>query len=400
MRRTLPLIAILIGLLAFPAGAFSSHAPVAKVAVGGHDKPTRKLENAFKIALVKRKYNQGCYLPAKRMRKALRKKRIKATIATSLNKVSGNLVNVVKRGASCDRVIFGLRTRGLLYVLDSRHGPVYVRGRRVRGTIVRRARPLRGVKLVSRGFPVAGADVVKRLALNCPGRLEPVGGGMIANPPPGADGEGIYPHSYERLGAQRGWHISVVMVDPTRPGTVGRRVTLQALCAKGMVPSKPTPHTTVFVRPGRTRSTVARCPKGQKLYSGGYQRSDFRTFDGSYVTESRAISARAWRVTGHAFGTLGGEITAIANCAKSKRKLFTEVSASVPVGAGAFARATTPTCPGGRVLAVGGFSLHGSPLGFIADGFFNPNGTWSASAFGYFGAAPSLTAYGYCLKRK
>jgi hypothetical protein len=46
----------------------------------------------------------------------------------------------------------------------------------------------------------------------------------------------------------------------------------------------------------------------------------------------------------------------------------------------------------------GGFSFNGTHNGLYADGIFNANGTWTASAFGYFGAIPKLTAYGYCLR--
>ena len=46
----------------------------------------------------------------------------------------------------------------------------------------------------------------------CPGgkTVTPLGGGMSTSPEPGPDGEGVYPHSYERLGAQRGFHVTPV----------------------------------------------------------------------------------------------------------------------------------------------------------------------------------------------
>jgi hypothetical protein len=43
-----------------------------------------------------------------------------------------------------------------------------------------------------------------------------------------------------------------------------------------------------------------------------------------------------------------------------------------------------------------GFSS--SPGTFYAGSSLNPDGTTTASAFGYFATAPSLTAYGYCLR--
>jgi hypothetical protein len=46
---------------------------------------------------------------------------------------------------------------------------------------------------------------------------------MRTDPPPGPDGEGVYPHSYERLGVLHGWHVTAALIDPspsrTTPGT-------------------------------------------------------------------------------------------------------------------------------------------------------------------------------------
>ncbi|HSB54038.1 MAG TPA: hypothetical protein VLD58_06765, partial [Gemmatimonadales bacterium] len=61
------------------------------------------------------------------------------------------------------------------------------------------------------------------------------------------------------------------------------------------------------------------------------------------------------------------------------------------------ASTTTPACPAGKRLASGGFSTNGSTNALFAQGTINPNGTFSVSAYGFFGAAPQLTAYGYCL---
>ena len=157
------------------------------------------------------------------------------------------------------------------------------------------------------------------------------------------------------------------------------------------------PHQTKYVKPGQTKTVVARCPGRRHLFAGGFQRTDFVSRGGNFVTESRAVSAKAWRVTGHAFGRFGGELTAIAYCVRSKRPLLRELSASTTVGRGAFGTATTPKCPAGRRMTVGGFSANGSTSAFFADGSINRDGSWSASAFNT-GSASSLTAYGYCLK--
>jgi hypothetical protein len=106
---------------------------------------------------------------------------------------------------------------------------------------------------------------------------------MLASPVPDAEGEGLYPHSYERLGAQRGFHISAVLFDPTYASTTARDITIQAVCARGQIPQNPTPHKTVFLLPGQVKSAVARCPKGQRLITGGFQRTNFGSDGGDRV---------------------------------------------------------------------------------------------------------------------
>ena len=78
-------------------------------------------------------------------------------------------------------------------------------------------------------------------------------------------------------------------------------MTVQAVCGRGLVSATPSPHKTIFIKSGQIRSATARCPKGQHLVTGGFQRTNFGADGGNYVTESRAISSRAWRVTGSAF---------------------------------------------------------------------------------------------------
>jgi hypothetical protein len=246
-------------------------------------------------------------------------------------------------------------------------------------------------------FSIGGANTKRRLVVRCPRRLVPLGGGMTGYPLPGADGEGIYPHSYERLGVQHGYHSTVVLFDPSPGSTQARSVTMQVACARKQKHVTP-PHKTVYVNPGQTKTAVATCPGRRHLFGGGFQRTDFTARGGDYITESRAISGKSWSVTGRAFGQFGGELTAIAYCWRSKRPLLTEVSATATAGAGRFATATTPPCPRGRVV-FGGFST--SPAGalLMTNGVMNPDNSWSASAQNHFGGTSgSITAYGYCLK--
>lgn len=251
--------------------------------------------------------------------------------------------------------------------------------------------------IATKTFRMTRADETPRLVVRCPGRTSPFGGGMVASPPPSGDGEAVYPHSFERLGVQRGWHVTPVLFDPSRGRTEGRDVTLQAVCGRRHRHVTP-PHTTVFVRPGETKTIRATCPGRRHLFGGGFQRTNFISGGGNHVSESRAISPKTWQVTGRAFGFMGGQLTAIAYCRRSKKPLVTEVSASTEVSPGQYGIATTPTCPAGRRVVSGGFSTDPAGAVLFAGGFIDPNGAWTASGFNYFGPAARVSAYGYCHK--
>ena len=398
VRRTLPLLAAaLIGLLVFSPSAFA-------IGQGGHNKPTNRLEGAFKVALYWRSQDpEGCYLSPARMAAEIRKRgNLKAGVAPNDNSVHrAGVVFVIRKGTNCNHLRMALRASQGLYVLDTDVGPVRLKGRSgpsLESQIGGRG-PLRALNFATKSFRISKPDIPDRFDIRCPGKTFPLGGGARSSPPLEPDGAGAYPHSYERLGVQRGWHISEVLFDPTPAVSTPREVTLQVICGKGVVPTA-SPHKTVYMRSGQTKTAVARCPGGRQLFSGGFQRNNWISTGGSYVTESRAIGTRAWSVTGTAFARWGGELTAIAYCAKDKSLPLTEVAASIPIPFGASATATTETCPQGRSLTAGGFSANGSQNAFFGDGSLNRNGTWSATGYGFFGAVPSFTAYGYCLKAK
>lgn len=255
-----------------------------------------------------------------------------------------------------------------------------------------RAHASGGVTYMSKSYQLTQPDQKRRLTVHCPGQTNPLGGGMVSAPP-SSDGTGIYPHSYERLGVQHGWHTTAVLFAPH--GSEPRDVTMQVACVQRHEHVTP-PHQTTYVGPGQTKTVVATCPGRRFLFGGGYQRTDFVSRGGDYVTESRAISPKSWSVTAHAFGGFGGQVTAIAYCWRSRGPLLSEVSASTSVPTGTFATADTPPCPVGHIV-FGGFS---SPSGaaFMTNGSFDGGGGWSASAWNHFGPDTTLTAYGYCLK--
>jgi hypothetical protein len=254
------------------------------------------------------------------------------------------------------------------------------------------------LSLQSQTYQMSGADAKERLTVRCPGKkLLPYSGGMLTDPL-GASGEGVYPHSYERLGVQRGWHVTPVLYAPTSQGSTGRAVTLQVVCGPRLGPVS-SPHSTVFVQPGESRTATATCPRGNRLLAGGFQRTNFVTRGGSYITESRAVSDRAWRVSGSAFGSFGGEVAAIAYCLRSRVPLVSEVSAQGDLPIDESATTTTPACPPGSSIVAGGFATSPSGSALVSSAFFNPGGGWSTTAFNRFGPAATVSAHGYCMTR-
>jgi hypothetical protein len=217
------------------------------------------------------------------------------------------------------------------------------------------------------------------------------------------DGAGVYPHSYERLGVQGGWHVTPVYYDPSPDAaSAAKEVTLQVIC--GPEPGKLTPpHDTAQVDPPGVRTHTTPCPGRRQLIGGGFQRTTFvgpirgAPPSGVFPTEALAIAPDVWRTSGEAFGKFGGELTSIAYCRRSKKPLLTEVTASTPILPMGNASATTPPCPGGRSLVFSGFTT--SPLGsiFFAGGPINANDSVTGTGYNRSLAPAILTVEGYCM---
>ena len=229
-----------------------------------------------------------------------------------------------------------------------------------------------------------------------PRRQEPYGGGFLTNPAPD-QGQGVYLNSYERLGQQRGYHITANLINPLKTQVVPRSVTLQVVCGKKIGPIDD-PHTFEQLGPGDgPRTVIATCPKKQTLIGGGYQQTNGVTDAGVIATESHRTSARTWQVVAYDPGGFAGTAVSIGCCVKSKKSLITELSGTVNMGQRETATATTPPCPMGRQLVFSGFSAPPSgTIRFLGEGF-NPDGSTSATGFNS-GAPATLTAYSYCLR--
>jgi hypothetical protein len=381
---------------------------------GGYDEATSQLEAGFKILLRERVFSEDeCYQPPEEVTALLRTEMgIEVVIAPSLDSVQGfELVNVIADQTNCERLVLASRAgaKARVFVLDSDYGPVYLAGGKGQSEESRAAGvgPLRELAVATKEFRMSEAHGTSRFDVLCPEGTHPLGGGMVNVSPLGADGEGAYPHSYERLGAQGGFHVSPTLVDPSPESTASRRVDLQIMCGMGLVPTA-SPHETTYVHRHESATATAHCPEGTQVFAGGFQRTNFTTpgvkhggieYGGNYITESRAVGTDAWRVSGAATGINGGELTALAYCTEDHSLPVEEVATTVSVDEGKAASATTPECPNGRVLIAGGFSFGGSQDGLFADGYFTRQGTWATTGFGWFGPV-ELTAYGYCAEAR
>jgi hypothetical protein len=381
---------------------------------GGYDESTSQLEAGFKILLRERVFSEDeCYPPPSEVGALLREEMdIEVVIAPSLDSVQGfELVNVISDQTDCERLVLASRAgpKARVFVLDSEYGPVYLAGGKRESEESQAAGrgPLQDLTAATKDFRMSEAHGTSRFDVLCPKGTHPLGGGMVNVTPLAADGEGAYPHSYERLGAQSGFHVTPTLVDPSPNSTADRRVELQIMCGMGLVPTA-SPHETTYVHRHESGSATAQCPEGTQVFAGGFQRTNFTTpgvkhggieYGGNYITESRAVGDDAWRVSGAATGINGGELTALAYCAEDPSLPVEEVSTSVAVDEGRAASAITPTCPEGRVLIAGGFSFGGSHDGLFADGYFTRAGTWAATGYGWFGPV-ELTAYGYCAEAR
>ena len=406
MKKIPPLLA-LVGFLTCATAALATPQGLVQ---GGYDEATGKLEGGFKIMATKRVFSEDeCYPGANDVAAVLRRDlHTEVVVTPDLDSVQGvDLINVIADETACERLVLAIRAgaKQRIFVLDSNYGPVYLAGGKSNTgeSQAGSAGPLRGLTSASKEFRMREADGTSRLEVLCPDGAHLMGGGMFNATPLGPDGEGVYSHSYERLGAQGGFHDTATLIDPSQRSTDTHRVVLQVLCGQGLVPTA-SPHATTYVHRHETATVTAECPDDTQIFSGGFQRTNFTTpgverygghvYGGDYITESR-VEGNGWRVSGGATGENGGELTAIAYCGEDRSLPVRTVSTAVSVGEHKSASATTPRCPEDHVLISGGFSFGDSRDALFADGYFTRGGRWAATGYAWFGSA-DLTAYGYC----
>ena len=255
----------------------------------------------------------------------------------------------------------------------------------------------KGYSFTSKTFTISQPNDGTRFTVSCPGKSEPLGGGMTTGAPD-TDGEAIYPHSYERLGRQSGFHISPILYDPSPGNTQARQVKLTVLCGPKYAKVTP-PHTTLDMGEDEKRPAVVRCPGKRVLIGGGYQRTNFTNQGGILATSNHMTNSKTWTVDGLGLGKFGGQMTAIGYCVRSKKPLLSTVQATTPVPPRSFASVTTPSCPKGRRVAFGGFKASDNGTVLPDGGNFSGAKRWKA---GGYNTSPNetgeITAYGYCLK--
>ena len=286
-RRTLPALIALAVLSALLAASLAGARPGG----AGHNPPTKRLEAAFKVALHQRSVSEdGCYPSPNVLANTIADwTEIRTGVVQTPESVHRRgIVYMVEKGSSCNNTRMAMLSSSGLYVLDSAKGSIRVQGK-FSGprTDPGKSGPVRGLVMREADVKMTNPEEQSRFEVLCPGKTYPVGGGLINHQLPDPDGEAIYPHSYERLGAQRGFHVSALLFDASPASTNTRTATVQVVCGNGLIPANPSPHKTIFVKSGEIRSAIARCPKGQQLITGGFQRTNFGADGGNYITESR-----------------------------------------------------------------------------------------------------------------
>ena len=252
------------------------------------------------------------------------------------------------------------------------------------------------VKYVTASYPLMTANETPRLEVLCPRPKKfrfPYGGFMWGMPGP-LGGEGVYPHSFERLGVQGGYHVTPVLFDMMPPVTA-RTVILGTVC--GPDPGKANAvHTFAQIPAGGTATATATCPGKRRLFAGGFNLFTFTGTGGTYPTDAEAVDAKTWTVTGAAFGNKGGQFAAIAYCRKGKGVLeLTEATTTILPGGEAYV--TTPACPRNTFLVAGGIATNPDGSILFADSRPNPDQTYTIGGHNRSAAPATLEAYGYCL---
>jgi hypothetical protein len=163
---------------------------------------------------------------------------------------------------------------------------------------------------------------------------------------------------------------------------------------------------TVSVDSGENGSATARCKKGTKAVSGGFE-AEFDPLPGPtpyfYMSESRRTGGREWTSAAYNISITSGDLTSFAYCRDQKlqtRSATTEVDADE-------LDSVTARCRQGEKALSGGFAAEEIDIGGSTTPVFYPTESlkegrreWTVSAVNAGSAAGDLTAYVHCREGK
>ena len=150
-----------------------------------------------------------------------------------------------------------------------------------------------------------------------------------------------------------------------------------------------------------TESATAKCARGMKAVSGGFDNPDFSIGGGTLIFpyESLKQGKRKWTASGQNLGTAEGEVLAQVNCREGEGLNTRRESETI---ASLEAADVAVKCKRGDRVVSGGFAIE-NPFSTAPD--FGPyvyasrkrgKRTWVTSFFGYSPNSEDVTAYAYC----
>jgi hypothetical protein len=237
-----------------------------------------------------------------------------------------------------------------------------------------------------------------------PGRSKAVAGGYVA-PPDMPDGLGAEAHESRRVGARK-WTTS------TYNSGTGERLTTFAYCRDEVIRIATAQVGIAAAQAGfppllDTGSATAKCPRGTRVVSGGFDNPDFAHtggFDGPNIRpyESRKVGKRKWKVSASNRSDEAGTLVAYAYCHDGKAPKTKSKNKSLELKPGAPRATAIARCKKSQRVVSGGFSSDqpadfGGP--FVTESRRKGKRKWVVTAFSN-EVGPAITAYAYCEKKE
>jgi hypothetical protein len=237
----------------------------------------------------------------------------------------------------------------------------------------------------------------------CKQGTKAVSGGYVT-PPDTPDGLGAEAHESRRVGSKK-WTTS------TYNSGTGENLTSFAYCRDEAIRVATAQVGIAAQQPGfppllDTGSATAKCPRGTKVVSGGFDNPDFDFQGGSTGTnirpyEMRKVGKRRWKVSASNRSNNAGTLVAYAYCHDGKALKTKRVSKSLVLKPGAPRATAIARCKRSQRAVSGGFSSaqpadFGGP--FVTESRRKGKRKWVVSAFSN-EVGPAITAYAYCEKK-